>query len=426
MVNQKAQSAVEKSLDGVTGDKSTGVAGLVFVAVGKDGKNIAAHASGKLGLGSKESMTLDTVFSIFSCTKALAGIACMQAVEQGKLSLDDHKQVYKLCPELEKVKVLQDDGTLVDKKNDITLRMLLSHTAGFGYEFFNPKLRDYGRPVGFGVLDADIRGILRMPLVNQPGSRWEYGINIDWAGIMLERATGMKLNDWMQKYIMQPLGLKNINMLPTEDMKKRLAYTHQRWPGGKEAEVRDHVYREPLLAETQEEKDRIFHSGGAGCFGTPVEYVQVLAALLNDGTSPTTGAQILKPETVKEMFENQVTQFPDFARQGIPAAKPEQTNPAPELYPQEGNPAQGWGLTFMLTQEAGATGRGRNTAWWAGIANLFWWCDREKGVAGMICSQIFPFGDEHVMGQWGACEAAVYQALGDSGASESMSKLSVQ
>ena len=145
MVNQKAQEAVEKSLDGVTGDKSTGVAGLVFVAVDKNGKNIAAHASGKIGMGSKEPMTLDTVFSIFSCTKALAGIACMQAVEQGKLSLDDHKQVYKLCPELEKVKVLQDDGTLVDKKNDITLRMLLTHTAGFGYEFFNPKLRDYGR-----------------------------------------------------------------------------------------------------------------------------------------------------------------------------------------------------------------------------------------------------------------------------------------
>lgn len=104
--------------------------------------------------------------------------------------------------------------------------------------------------------------------------------------------------------------------------------------------------------------------------------------------------------------------MPNFARQGIPAAKPEQTNPAPELYPQEGNPPQGWGLSFMITQEAGATGRGRNTAWWAGIANLFWWCDREKGVAGMIASQVMPFGDMSVMGQWGACEAAVYQALG--------------
>lgn len=111
------------------------------------------------------------------------------------------------------------------------------------------------------------------------------------------------------------------------------------------------------------------------------------------------------------MFENQVPEFPDFARTPTPAAKSEQTNAFPELYPQEGNPPQGWGLSFMLTQEAGATGRGRNTAWWAGIANLFWWCDREKGIAGMIASQVMPFGNMDVMGQWGACEAAVYQSL---------------
>jgi len=135
MVNQKAQEAVQKSLDGVTGDKGTGIAGLVFVAVDKEGNDIAACASGKTGLNAdRKPMTLDTVFWIASCTKLLATIACMQAVEQGKLRLDDAKQVYELCPELEKVKVLQDDGSLVDKKNDITLRMLLSHTAGFGYE----------------------------------------------------------------------------------------------------------------------------------------------------------------------------------------------------------------------------------------------------------------------------------------------------
>lgn len=134
MVNQKAQQAVQSSLDGVTNDKATGVAGLVFVAVDKSGEQIAACASGKKGLDSADPMTLDTVFWIASCTKLLATMACMQAVEQGLLKLDDHKQVYDLCPELEKVKVLKDDGTLVEKERDITLRMLLTHTAGFGYE----------------------------------------------------------------------------------------------------------------------------------------------------------------------------------------------------------------------------------------------------------------------------------------------------
>ncbi|KAK3701695.1 hypothetical protein LTR37_015348 [Vermiconidia calcicola] len=400
MVNQKAQDAVQKSLDGVTGDPSTGIAGMVFVAVDKEGNQICAVPSGKKGLNNRDPMSMDTVFWIASCTKLLATMACMQAMEQGKLSLDDAEQVKKLCPELNDVKVLKQDGTLEERKTDITLRMLLTHMSGFGYEFFNPKLRDYGRPVGYDVFHADERDVLRMPLVNQPNTVWEYGTGIDWAGIVLERATGVKLNDWIQQNIMQPLKLEAINMLPTAEMKKELAFMHQKWPGKSEAEERDHMYREPIVAETDHEKKHIFNSGGAGCFAKPAEYVQVLAALLNNGKSPTTGAQILKSETVDAMWENQIPEQPDFARQGIPNAKPEQTIAFPELYPQEGNPPQGWGLSFMLTQEPGATGRGKNTAWWAGIANLFWWCDREKGVAGMIASQLMPFGDMNVLGQW--------------------------
>lgn len=112
------------------------------------------------------------------------------------------------------------------------------------------------------------------------------------------------------------------------------------------------------------------------------------------------------------MFENQIPEFPDFARNvPLPPSKTELSNEGPELYPQQGDPPQGWGLSFMITQEPGATGRGKNTAWWAGIANLFWYCDREKGVAGMIASQVLPFGEPYVQGQWVACEKAVYDAL---------------
>ena len=135
---------------------------------------------------------------------------------------------------------------------------------------------------------------------------------------------------------MKPLGLKNVNMIPTAEMKKELAYMHQKWPGQSTAEERDHIYREPIVAESEAEKKRLFHSGGAGAYAKPAEYVQVLAALLNDGKSPKTGAQILKKETVDDMWKNQIPDQPDYARQGIPQAKPEQTNPLPELYPQEG------------------------------------------------------------------------------------------
>lgn len=135
----------------------------------------------------------------------------------------------------------------------------------------------------------------------------------------------------------------------------------------------------------------------------------VLAVLLNDGTCPRTGAKLLEKLTVDEMFTNQIPKFPQFGRQGIPASKPGLTHPLPDLYPSPGNPPQGWGLSFMLN--GGQTGRSETTGWWAGLANLFWWVDREKGVGGMVCTQILPFGDPRVLGLWVEVEAGVYQGL---------------
>jgi hypothetical protein len=131
--------------------------------------------------------------------------------------------------------------------------------------------------------------------------------------------------------------------------------------------------------------------------------------LLNDGVSPATGKRLLKEETVEEMFRNQIPEFPDFASQSIPTAKPELTNPIPMLYPPPPEGSQGWGLTFMLS--GGATGRSLGTAHWAGLPNLWWWCDREKGVAGMICTQLLPFGDAQVLSLWVDVETQVYSGL---------------
>lgn len=197
-------------------------------------------------------------------------------------------------------------------------------------------------------------------------------------------------------------------MFPTEEMKGHLAYMHARAPDGTLRE-RDHLHRRALIVDG-EDIAKTYNSGGAGCFAKPVEYCEILATLLNDGTSPTTGATILQPSTVHTMFENQIKEFPNFGRQHIPDAKPDLTNPIPELYPQPPEQPQGWGLTFMITIEPGATGRGKNTGFWAGLPNLFWWADREKGIAGIIASQILPFADAQVMGLWAEAEAAVYAA----------------
>ncbi|KAF2402912.1 beta-lactamase/transpeptidase-like protein [Trichodelitschia bisporula] len=420
-LSSQSISAIQASLDAATANPKSGLHGVVFVAVDKNGNELAKATSGtRAPDGEGGPMTPETVFWIASCTKMITGIAALQLVEQGKLSLDDPESTYKLAPELRDVKVLAEDGTLVERKGDITLRKLLSHTAGFGYEFMNHRIMKYGRSgglgvpaAGFDVLQGDERDIVLQPLANQPDTMFEYGINIDWAGILVERASGLRLGAYFEKHIFAPLGLKHIAMFPTEEMRKHVATMAQRAADGTIA-PRDHMYRRALAAQTKEEQDRIFHSGGAGAFARPSDYAQILATLLNAGTSPRTGAQILQPSTVDLMFTNQVPQWPDFARAppgAPPPSKPEYMNPAPEFYPQEGNPPQGWGLTFMLTLAPGATGRGASTAWWAGISNQFWWCDREKGVAGMIAGQVLPFGDVPVLTQWLTCEKHVYDGL---------------
>ncbi|KAF5976136.1 beta-lactamase-like protein [Fusarium bulbicola] len=409
-LNEETLSRLRGIVDQSCENPQQDIPGASVVVIGKDGQELFAHAAGKRGLASQENMSLDNIFWIASCTKMLVGLACMQLVEKGALNLDDGSQVEQLCPELKDIKVLQPDGIMVKKDKAITLRMLLTHTSGLGYSFFNERLRDWAYPAGADELSGRIEDMI-MPLLFQPGQGWEYGPGIDWAGVVLERATGLKLNDYLQERVLRPIGITEMSMFPTHEMRAKLAYMHQRGPDGTLRPC-NHPLRRPLVVDPNDkvEIEKIFNSGGGGMFANPRDYCKVLAVLLNDGTCPKTGVKLLEKQTVDEMFRNQIPQFPNFSRQGIQAARPEFTHSVPELYPVAGDPPQGWGLTFMLSN-GGPTGRSKGTVHWAGLPNLWWWADREKGVAGMVCSQILPFGDMKVLGLWGAVEATIYQAL---------------
>ncbi|CAG8288651.1 unnamed protein product [Penicillium nalgiovense] len=402
--------ALKNRIDSACSDLDDGIPGVAVAVVGKDGKLMFSHAGGQRGHGSPEPMSADNVFWIASCTKLITGIACMQLVEQGRVSLDDAKEIEQICPELKDVKVLQEDGKLVDKKRGITLRMLLSHTAGFGYAFINHKLRDYGRPAGYDEFAGHLSDF-NQPLVNQPGEVWEYGIGIDWVGIVIERVSGRTLNEYFHQYIFEPLGLTEISMVPTPTMKDRLAFMHQRDSAGR-IHPRNHLLRRSLIVDSETDVDSLFNSGGAGCFSTPQDYCQILAALLNDGTSPNTGKQLLNKDTVEEMFNDQIGSLPPLREKYMANADPSLTNSATGLHPTVAGDRQGWGLTFMLS--GGTTGRSLRTAQWSGLPNLFWWCDRENGVAGMICAQILPFGDGQVFQLYQDVEAGVYKGLAGS------------
>jgi CubicO group peptidase (beta-lactamase class C family) len=121
--------SLRQAVDTACTDPKADIPGATVVIVGRDGKELFAHCSGKRGVNSDEPMTQENIYWIASCTKLIVGIALLQLVEQGKIALDNSSQLEVLCPELKSVKVLQDDGTLVEKKTGITLRMLLTHTG---------------------------------------------------------------------------------------------------------------------------------------------------------------------------------------------------------------------------------------------------------------------------------------------------------
>ncbi|KAF2136495.1 uncharacterized protein K452DRAFT_362486 [Aplosporella prunicola CBS 121167] len=411
------QQKVEASLDQLTTEH--GIPGAVFMAVDRRGAVLASHSSGTIGKNQSTPMSADdTVFWIASCTKLITGIACMQLVEQGKISLDDADALYAVLPELRAKKVLAQDGkTLVDKEREITLLMLLNHTAGFGYSFFNKRLNEYARPVGLDEFSGDARDVLDAPLVNQPGERWEYGTSIDWAGLAVERLSGQNLDAYFTQHIFQPLGIENIRFFPTDTMRRNLAYLHQATPDGAIHE-RDHLLRRSVSASTAGERAQVMCAGGAGCFASAAEYAQVLAAVLNDGVSGKTGARILAAETVARMFGNTLPEWPDFGRVPTETQKPDLSSSFAEQYAQAGSPPQGWGITFLLSNldGKGHAWRGRCAGNWSGVSNVYYWLDREKGVAGVTAAQVLPFGNAAVQGAAERCERAVYAGLGLGGA----------
>jgi CubicO group peptidase (beta-lactamase class C family) len=214
--------------------------------------------------------------------------------------------------------------------------------------------------------------------------------NVDWAGVLVEKASGLSLEEYFQKYIFAPLDMKNTTFFPTEEQKSRLVHMSQRAQDGT-ITSREHVFRLPLVAKPEEQQN-IFNSGGGGCYGEPKEFTNIISMLLNNGTSPITSTQLLKPETVDQMFTNQIPQWPNFGRTPIITGRPEYANSVTELYPQPHDQPQGFGLTIFLTIHEGTTGRGKNTGFWGGLPNLFWWVDRERGVGGIVAGQLVPFG----------------------------------
>ncbi|MEP6817332.1 MAG: serine hydrolase domain-containing protein, partial [Marmoricola sp.] len=374
---------LQQSLDALlervaTGDP--GVPGVAAVATDRD-RNIYEGAAGKRALGEDADFTPDTTCAIFSTTKAIAGTACLQLVEEGKLDLDaPAKQYAPAIGELGVLDGFEDDGTPRTRapKRDITTRMLLTHTAGFGYDFFNERYNRLAQEQGQPSVITASHASMRTPLLFDPGEQWEYGSNIDWAGQVLEGITGRRLGEVMHGRILEPLGMDSTAFTMTDDMASRLAKIHQRGEDGK---------LEPTDLVLPQEPE--VHMGGHGLYSSALDYAKFIRMWLNDGAGP--NGPILKKETVEMAAGNHLG---DLKVKMLPGVIPALSHDA-EFFP--GMP-KSWALTFMINDEEAPTGRPAGSLAWAGLANLYYWIDRQTGVGGFWATQILPFVDPASVG----------------------------
>lgn len=367
------------------------VPGVVAMAADDNGV-ICEGAFGKREIGQEPDMTLDTVFWIASMTKAVTSVAGMQLVEQGKLELDE--PLGGRLSELASPQVLEGfdaEGAprLRPAKRPITLRHLLTHTAGFCYDIWNADMGRYAEHADLpGIIECKNATLEGAPLMFDPGERWEYGINIDWVGKAVELVSGQSLEAYLREHIFAPLGMDDTGFVIKQAQRERLAGMHVRGPDGSLQAIPFEIPQEPE-----------FFMGGGGLYSVGRDYLTFLRMLLNEGRL--NGAQILRSETVAEMARNQIG---DLTIGAMKTAIPSSSNDA-EFFP---GMVKKWGLCYMINTEDAHTGRSSGSVAWAGLANTYYWLDPTRRLAGVILTQILPFADPAVLRLFEQFETAIY------------------
>lgn len=359
-----------------------------------DEQTVYEGAFGVRRLGDPAPMTVDTVVGIASMTKALTSTAALQLVEQGRLELD--APAASVVPYLGEVGVLtgfdaQGKPLMRAPKRPITLRHLLTHSAGFSYELWNEDIRRYKEVMGVPATETRTNESIRTPLIADPGERWEYGVNTDWAGKLVEAASGKPLGRYFRDHLFEPLGMTSSAYRPTDTMRAQMAGMHQRADDGNLTLITSPP--PPLPPDVD--------LGGGGLLSTARDYLKFTRMILNGGAS--NGERILRPETVALMSMNHMG---DCRVRLLKTALPARSNDA-EFFP--GIP-KAWSLAFQINLQAAPTGRAAGSMSWAGLTNCYYWIDPTSKLAGVYMTQIFPFADAKSLPLFNAFETAVYSA----------------
>jgi CubicO group peptidase (beta-lactamase class C family) len=368
-------------------DRVAGVVALVL----RDGQPVYERAVGWSDKEARRRMSADTIFRIASQTKAITSVAVLSLFEEGKIGLND--PVSRFIPSFAKsmVAVRNDAGvSMVPAKRAITIRDLLTHTAGLSYGTQSEVASLYegkglGPAAGFGWYTADksepicdtMERLGTLPLVAQPGEAWVYGYNTDVLGCVVERASGMPLDQFVRTRITDPLGMKDTFFFLPNGQRERLAAVYGSGPDSR-------IVRSPAGPKGQGnyvEGPRRSFAGGAGLLSTARDYARFLEMIRNEGAL--NDVRILAPRTVKLMTTNQVGTL--HSTTGL-----------------------GFGLGFETTDRYGANGMDSVGAFgWAGAYGTIYRVDPEARLVMVMMIQLLPNATD--IGT--KFPALVYQAL---------------
>ena len=353
----------------------------VTTLVARHGKVVNFDAYGVQDLETKQPVTKDTIFRIASMTKPIVGVAMMMLWEQGKWTLDD--PVAKHIPEFAGLKVATPSGE-VPKTKPMTMRQLMSHTAGFDVSagYAKANLREAGLQ---GMIDK----LAKLPLAFQPGTEWRYGPSVDIQGYVVEKLSGQPLDVFLQTKIFEPLGMKDTGFRVEASKVNRMTGMFTYGPDKR-------IISAPAATAAPVSKPA-FLSGGGGLVSTTGDYFRFAQMMLNGGKA--SGKRFLKASTVELMRTNALAEGVMVGTFGT------------------GQPGIGFGLDFaiILDPAAAKTQEGRGSYYWGGAFGTWFWIDpaNDVVVVGMIQNLNGSSPDSGSPPVRALSRTLVYQALAD-------------
>lgn len=380
-----------KRLDAVMEDyvRERRIAGAVTY-IARHGKIIHQRAYGMQDVEAGKRMDPDTLFRIASQSKAVTSVAVMMLVEEGKVRLAD--PVAKFLPAFRHTTVVASGPAgappgAVPARRAITIRDLLTHTAGISYGT-NAAEAQYKAAGAYMWYLADrdeplaavIDRLARLPFDSQPGEKWVYGYNTDILGRVVEVASGLPLDQFFAKRIFEPLEMKDTFFFVPRDKAQRLAAVYGMGDDGR-------IRRAPDRGREGQgeyvDGPRKCFAGGAGLISTAADYGRFLQMLLNGGEL--SGARLLSPASVRAMISNQTG----------------------NLYGQEG---MSFGLGFSIVEDIGKTGRlaSQGEFGWGGAYFTTYWVAPAEGLVALMMTQLIPAGGSDIQDKF---RTLVYQAL---------------